>query len=97
MQFQRFDEIRIPDQRAVRNLDILKLALPDSRNALATGFECFLGTEHGRVFLHGALHLVARNRRGVEPEAKRMRSKRSMILSQAALFSAGTGSLLLMT
>ncbi|QTK80385.1 hypothetical protein AT6N2_C2837 [Agrobacterium tumefaciens] len=62
MQLEGFDQIGIPDHRAVGDLDVGQF-LPDRGQTAAAAFERFLGAEHGRVVLHGALHLVAQHRR----------------------------------
>ena len=59
-QLQRLDEVGVPDHRAVGDLDIRQF-LPDRGHAAAAAFKRFLGAEHGRIVLHGALHLVAQD------------------------------------
>ena len=58
LQLQRFDQIGVPDHRAVVDLDVGEF-VPDRRDAAAAVFQRFLRAEDGGVFLHGLLHLFA--------------------------------------
>ena len=58
VQFQRLDQVRIPHERAVRDLDVAPPG-PGLRKLLATLLQHLAGAEDGAVGLHGALHLEA--------------------------------------
>ena len=62
LQLEGFHKIRVPDHGPVGDLQVAHFA-PDGGEALAALLQAFLGAEHGRVFLHGALHLFAQGRR----------------------------------
>jgi hypothetical protein len=62
---------------------------PDLAHPLAAGFERFLGAEHGGVFLHGALHLLAQLGRRRRTRSVAQPSKRVMIFSNEASLTAG--------
>ena len=55
VEFERLDQVGVPDQRAVGDLDVGHVA-PDFLDVLNALFEHFLGAEHRTVALHGLLH-----------------------------------------
>ena len=62
VEFERLDEVGIPDQRAVGNADVVD-GLPHFLDAVAAFLEHLGGAEHGAVGLHGALHAAGAARR----------------------------------
>ena len=69
VEFQRLEQVGVPDQRAVRDLDVGGAA-PDLVDELLALVQNLAGAEHRAVVLHGLLHLRgAAPRSGVEPLA----------------------------
>ena len=58
LQFERFDQVRIPHQRTIRHAHVGEGCV-DVADLVHAFCKCLAGAEHRRVQLHGPLHLVA--------------------------------------